>query len=251
VHDPVEKSSVAESVFRDLRGKILAGSYAPGEALPGERALSKSLGVNRGAVRESLKRLAQSGLVEIQHGEHTRVTDFRRTGTLDLLGELIVLPGGRVDLEVARSLLLLALSSRIAALRLATQRGDEVGPLLMAQLEKIRAAGDDLAAAMTARISFWETLFYGSGEQAHRMLWNSFRKVVRPLMGLFEQVAPVAGGQVIFSDVARLVAEGDPDAAERAMRKLDDQYIGPILDRLSAQIQSGQTLIMPEPTARA
>lgn len=245
--DSVSKPSVAESVFRDLRDRILTGHYAPGQALPGERALSKSFGVNRGAVRESLKRLSQSGLVEIQHGENTRVTDYRRTGTLDLLTELIILPSGRADLEVARSLLLFALSSRLAVLRLATLRGHEVAPLLEVDLQKIRAARGDAPAAMSARVGFWETLFRGSGELAQLMLWNSVRRVARPLIYLSEQLSPVTDGKgVLLGMIAGVVAEGDPDAAERTVRALDQKYQQPVLDRLSEMARSGESVIVPE-----
>lgn len=245
--EPIDKPSVAESVFRDLRERILTGRYAPGEALPGERALSKSFGVNRGAVRESLKRLSQSGLVEIQHGEHTRVADFRHTGTLDLIGDVIVRPDGRLDLEAVRSMLSLGMAMRIAALRRATRRGDEVGPLLHAEVEKLRAAGSDPEAAMSARISFWQTLFCGSGELAHRMLWNSLHKVARPILELCQQLSPESNDELlVLGTMARLVAEGDPDAAERGVRAFDEEYLQPILDQLSERIEKGETVLALE-----
>lgn len=244
--EPVEKSSVAENVFRTLRDKILAGDYAPGHALPGERSLSKSLGVNRGAVRESLKRLEQCGLVEIQHGEHTRVTDFRRTGTLDLLIDLGVRPDGRVDIEVVRGVMLLALVTRIAVLRLATMRGGEVAPVLEAELGRLRAATHDPAAAMSARIAFWEALFHGSGELSYRMLWNSLRRVAEPCMRLWQDMAPVSDGEfMVLERVTRVVGEGDPDAAEHEVRELDERYIFPILAHLRELLEQGQVLLDP------
>src|SRR5436309_9846597 len=81
----VEKESLADKVFEQLTAEIVSGRSAPGSALPSERKLSETLGVNRHVVREALKRLEQVGLIRISQGGATKVLDFRRTGGLDLL----------------------------------------------------------------------------------------------------------------------------------------------------------------------
>jgi DNA-binding transcriptional regulator YhcF (GntR family) len=102
---PVERVSVADAVFGQLRGEILAGRLAPADAMPRERALTELTGVNRQAVREALKRLDQAGLVETRHGGPTRVRDSLRHAGLDLLPALLTRPDGTVDLVVARSVM--------------------------------------------------------------------------------------------------------------------------------------------------
>ena len=59
---PIERKSLSRSVFEQLSEQILRGALSPGDNLPGERSLSDVLGVNRGAVREALKRLEQARL---------------------------------------------------------------------------------------------------------------------------------------------------------------------------------------------
>src|SRR5690606_16024826 len=76
---------------------------APGSPLPAERVLCEALGVNRGAVREALKRLQQSRLVSVRHGGTSQVLDFRATGGLDLLADLLVAPSGELDVGVVRA----------------------------------------------------------------------------------------------------------------------------------------------------
>src|SRR4051812_42750149 len=68
-----------------IRGEILSGRYAAGDALPSERRLSEDLATNRHAIREALKRLQQAGLVSISQGQATRVRDWKRHGGLELL----------------------------------------------------------------------------------------------------------------------------------------------------------------------
>src|SRR5262249_61249765 len=93
---PVRKQSLSDAVFEQLRDQIVSGAMAPGSPLPAERVLCEALGVNRGSVREALKRLQQSRLVSVRHGGTSHVLDFRASGGLDLLGEVIVTAAGGV-----------------------------------------------------------------------------------------------------------------------------------------------------------
>ena len=66
VQEPGRRS---DRIADALRGDILRGRYRPGDRLPAERELATRLTVNRGSVREALKRLEQQGLVEIRRGD--------------------------------------------------------------------------------------------------------------------------------------------------------------------------------------
>jgi len=101
---PVERNSLSDQVFRQLRDGILDRTYTPGERLPSERELCERLGVNRSSVREAIKRLEQAGLIEVRHGGGSTVLDFLDHGGFDLLREL-VMPGGQLDLVAVRSML--------------------------------------------------------------------------------------------------------------------------------------------------
>src|SRR5258706_14191104 len=101
---PVRKQSLSDAVFEQLRGQILTGAMAPGSPLPAERVLCEALGVNRGSVREALRRLEQSRLVSVRHGGTSHVLDYRASAGLDLLAELIIAPGGGFDTRVVRAI---------------------------------------------------------------------------------------------------------------------------------------------------
>ena len=65
--------NLPESIAAQLRNDILDGTYKAGERLPAERDLASRLGVNRGSVREALKKLEQMGLVVIRRGDGATV----------------------------------------------------------------------------------------------------------------------------------------------------------------------------------
>ncbi|MBL4684272.1 MAG: FadR family transcriptional regulator, partial [Nannocystaceae bacterium] len=120
----IAKKTLSDEVFEQLSTQIVYGRLDPGVNLPSERDLGETLGVNRGAIREALRRLSQAGLVRISQGGGTKVLDFRRSGGLDLLPRLVFLADGKVDLDVARSIMEMraALAPDIA--RLCARRAD-------------------------------------------------------------------------------------------------------------------------------
>jgi GntR family transcriptional regulator len=55
-------------VAADLRQKISAGTYSPGDQLPSERELTETYGVSRPTVRDAITMLKAEGLVTSEHG---------------------------------------------------------------------------------------------------------------------------------------------------------------------------------------
>src|SRR5918998_5830024 len=62
-----------EQIAERLAADIRSGLYAPGERLPSERELAKTLEVSRASVREALASLQLQGVVETRHGAGTFV----------------------------------------------------------------------------------------------------------------------------------------------------------------------------------
>ncbi|MBY0274311.1 GntR family transcriptional regulator, partial [Candidatus Binatia bacterium] len=173
---PVRRQSVSDAVFDQLREQIVSGTMRAGEPLPAERALCETLGVNRGAVREALKRLAQARLVAVQHGGASRVLDFRASAGLELLPDLLLTDAGGFDPVVVRSVVEMrsALAPDIA--RLAALRGGRrVADALDAVVARMDAAAGDLPALQTVAVQFWSTLVDATGNVAYRLAYNSLR----------------------------------------------------------------------------
>jgi GntR family transcriptional repressor for pyruvate dehydrogenase complex len=72
----IERTSVPDQIFTQLKQSIIAGKWHPGEALPSEGQLSEDFGVSRMSVRVAIKKLQTFGLVEVRMGEGTYVIEF-------------------------------------------------------------------------------------------------------------------------------------------------------------------------------
>lgn len=173
----VQKQSLSESVYRQLKHKIVNHELAAGEELPAERVLSEKLGVNRGAVREAIKRLQQAGLVGVRHGGNHVVLDYQNEGGLELLPSLLVDSKGNVNAAVARSIMSLraSLAPDIAA-HAAERGGAKLADQLDAVLEHMRSAQKDLKALQQLALDFWRLLVNAGGNIAFRLAFNSMNK---------------------------------------------------------------------------
>ncbi len=70
---PIPRTSLSDQIVERLRAEIIAGRWPVGERIPAEPELMADLGVARGTLREALRALQYSGLLEIRRGDGTFV----------------------------------------------------------------------------------------------------------------------------------------------------------------------------------
>lgn len=233
----IARRSLSDEVFDQLSSEIVEGRMKPGVTLPSERALCEMLGVNRGAVREGLKRLAQAGLVDIQHGGGTTVLDFRRTGGLDLLSRLM-LRGGELDLDVARSVMEMraALAPDIA--RLCARRASDTPELLEhldALVREMEAARDDLPRLQELSLRFWDELVRGSHNIAYELAFNTLRDTYDRLReALVHVMEDEIRDLAAYRSIAKAVARRDDVAAKHVAAALVEHGTHRVLEVLEA-----------------
>lgn len=65
---PIQNERVADTIIRQIETLILRGVLSPGEQLPAERDLAKSLDVSRPSLREAIRELETRGLIIAKPG---------------------------------------------------------------------------------------------------------------------------------------------------------------------------------------
>lgn len=73
---PVRRTKVYEEVAARLRRLIADGRLKPGDKLPPERELASALGVSRTSVRDAIRTLQATGLLEPRQGEGTVIREL-------------------------------------------------------------------------------------------------------------------------------------------------------------------------------
>lgn len=84
MHDNI---TISHEIADVLRNEILRQRYLSGERLPSERDLAERFEASRGAVREALSQIEQTGLISIQPGG-ARVQKIE-TASIAILGDLM------------------------------------------------------------------------------------------------------------------------------------------------------------------
>jgi GntR family transcriptional repressor for pyruvate dehydrogenase complex len=217
---PVTRASLPDLVFAELREAICSGRYAPGERLPTQRKLAAEMGVNLAAVREALGRLEQLRLIEVRHGDATRVLDWQRSGGLEALAALGGGGAGADETIVgalfeARRLLL------IEAARLAASRRSDAQAAQLAELARGFALAADDAAALLADWAFMAVVIESAGNLVFQLIMNSVREVYLPQAEDF--LAVVADRDELvphYERAAVAIGEADADGAAAAIESL-------------------------------
>lgn len=184
-----DNPNIAAAVFKDLRKQILSGVLSPGSRLPGERELAQHYGTNRNTLREAVRRLEQTRLVTVRHGQGVTVSDFRRTGTMELLAPLLESSTDYMELaQVVRDILPARLLVLEFAARLAVERADRT------DIERIRDITDLLVSAaaigdtniVAKGFQRWlEALIDAGHSVATRWVSNPFLESYRDLLERF------------------------------------------------------------------
>ncbi|HEU4978432.1 MAG TPA: GntR family transcriptional regulator [Solirubrobacteraceae bacterium] len=202
------RNSVADRVYGQLLGAVLGGRYAPGDALPRQRDLAAELGVTLGSVREGMKRLEQMGLVDVRHGDATRVEDWRERGGLDVLEHLgpAVVPA----ILEARSLMLREMAG------LAAGRREPGQAARLGELARELGAVRDVRAAAELDFAFFTEVARAAGNIVFQLILNAIRETYFAHLDDLPVTGDPPALALGYTAVADAIAGGDGEAARAA-----------------------------------
>jgi len=215
---PLPRTRLHEGIVAQLTNNILAGQFRAGEKLPPERDLAESLDVNRGTVREALKKLEMLGLVEIRHGDGVYVLNYLETGTLELLPALIR-SGGTINIGILKGLLQLR---RIilpdVAYHAALNRSEED----LAELERT-IFNDDSMGINDRDMAIYRLIARSSKNISFLIVLNFFNNsglVTEFLTLYFSDGANIMRTTRFYHDIFNAIREREPQRAKRIMHDL-------------------------------
>ncbi len=184
------RPTLAGEVRLEIERMIVEGNLAAGEKL-NELTLSAAMGVSRGTVREAIRSLADSGLIDLvaNRGAFVHETTLAEVRNLyDLRGAIF------------------AMACAAAARRVADGLEPELPDRLTSNLDQMRRAkaNDDTEGYYAINIEFHDMLIEASGNPKARTIYDSVVKE----MHLFRR-----RGLSIASNVARSIEEHEAISA--------------------------------------
>lgn len=198
---PVTRRSVAEGVADHIRQLVFFGELRDGERVP-QREIAEALGVSSVPVREALATLQGEGVVTIEPNRGAFVNGL--------------------DAEVVTEQFYIFGRIYGYATRITTERAEPAVIAALSDLAERILAEPDLEALLTLSIEFQRTIAENGGSKRLRALFTPLSRLVP---GNFYLTIP---GSAEISrrgvpEMARAVASGQPEAAERACWRLIDE----------------------------
>ncbi len=245
-HDTPRRSRVSQQVVTEICRLIRQNVYKAGDQLPPERELAEQLQVSRPSLREALRVLELTGIVESRHGGGTFILDMFPAGVVSPLSILLEATGDAVgDLWEMRIIFEPAIAAR-AAVR---ANPESIAKLsrLVEQLHDAAANGASDDVAIQIDREFHSALAAASGNQ-----------VAVRVLALIGELLMEGRRHFITSDERRHLAylghqrildaidARDPVAARVAMmqhlEEIEAFILGEVISEGSAEINSSEPI---------
>lgn len=209
------RQRLGEQVAEHLREMIVEGEIAAGQTLPPERELARQFAVSSTVIREALRTLSTSGLIEIRHGVGSFVTTPDHWRTAEPIATLI--RSGRADL---RHVVEIRAIVEIEMSGLAAERRDEATlRALDDALARMATSTHDPVANVAADMDFHRALAAGA---ANPVLALVLQPILAPIQtGMLRGTRlPAAMNRALreHERIRETVAARDATAARAAMR---------------------------------
>jgi len=227
---PLVSERRSDGVVERLRALILTGAYPPGSRLPNERDLADRLAVNRGSVREALKRLEFLELIEVRHGQGSFVREVAGSSALQLIEDLLR-DRRTITAELLRQILEFRRHMTVHAAELAarnhTPEALARGEALIAREER---EGHDPSAALEIDVAMNALLGEATGNLVYQFLTNLFTRLLRQLGPLYYNERRDFGRSLrTHRELWAAIAARDPAAARRVLETMLDYSEAAIL----------------------
>ena len=222
---PISSKRLYEHVADQIGDMIRRGEFAPGQRLPAERDLSKSLAVSRPVVREAMVALEIAGLVEVRTGSGAYVREPTSAERAVNAGH------GPTDVLNAR----MVVEGEVAALAAANASARDLAAA-EAAIAEMRADHDAGRPWSAADLAFHVAVAYASGNAALAMvverLWQEQYGQVFAILAergrLAENWPATLAGHMGVLDAIR---RRDPAAARARMRA----HLAQVLDVIAPE----------------
>jgi len=229
--EPVGSETRVDRVFEQLRSQIFAGGIPAGARLPNERELAESLGVNRGSVREALKRLEFLELVEVRHGQGTFVRELSASSSLQVI-EAILRDPAVVTRALLDQILLFRRHITLHVVELAArERSAAQLGRARALLEEEEAVGTDPKRALEIDLRWNALLSEATGNLMYQLVGNLFTKLVARLGPLYyneerDHRRSMENHRALFAAIERRDAGAARRRVEEMLRYSEERILG-------------------------
>lgn len=211
---PALKRSLVDIALEQIRQRIDNGTWPLGQRLPPEPELAEIIGISRNTVREAVRVLTFSGVLDVRQGDGTYVR-----ACADPLAAMQALARSSVEQALEARGMIEIEASRLAALR---RTEDDLVDLRVALAASAARSGhEDLEDYIVHDLAFHQRVVDSAHNPVLSQLYRYFSQVIR--VGLERTISDPERPQPSFDlhrDLLDAIERQDADAAAAANRAL-------------------------------
>jgi GntR family galactonate operon transcriptional repressor len=224
--DLVAVGTMSAQIERAIGARIVAGEFAPGDALPIESELCETYGVSRTTIREAMKRLAAKRLVDVSPKVGTRVLPFADWNLLDR-DVLAWRLAAQFDRKIVEDIFEMRLAFEPRASFLAARDGTAADHELIvhhcADLATAYAENSSPRDVSEAALEFHLAVINASRNGLFITIGSAIKSALRASFEMLQKRAARPSEDVeLHENVANAIASRRPREAAQAMEKLLD-----------------------------
>jgi GntR family transcriptional regulator, transcriptional repressor for pyruvate dehydrogenase complex len=199
-----------------LARRIMDGEIAPGERLPTERDLAAAHETTRNVIREALKRLETTGLVEVRRGSGAWVGNPRFTASIEFFDVLVMNREGDLNRDFLRDAIefrgfTFRLMVRLAALRRRPEEMDCIRELIAER----EACLEDETRTAELTLALFREIAQATHNQLCVLMFNTVQRISMRMRDLVDiQTISPAESQEVFRRVGDAFERQDAALAE-------------------------------------
>jgi DNA-binding FadR family transcriptional regulator len=174
----VDATLQADAVYSRLRWAILSGALEPGKDLPVAEKLARKMLVGAESVADAIGRLRSQRLIELLPDDRLRVLNWRETGGIELVADMLALAEHRATPDVVRSLLETRRALGIECAGLCAARAT---PYLLRELDQCLDSGSAHAEdreRLDGYLELWRLIIFGADNLVYRFAFTTVARVV-------------------------------------------------------------------------
>ena len=205
---------MTEAVAERLLELISSGKLKPGDKLPPERELAEHLNVGRTTVREALKLLTLTGLLEAKRGQGTFVGREFGESMLEQIAWSILLSERAFEQLFEVRWALEVLAARLAAERATPEEKEAIG----AHCELLKADAEDVEHMVKIDLAFHQAIAKASHNQLLERLMLSLHGFLESYIR--QSIRATESPESTYQEhdaICTAIAAADPQRAKQAM----------------------------------
>jgi DNA-binding FadR family transcriptional regulator len=230
-------ASVVDQVVSALGRDIAEGVWKPDKTLPTEPEIAHRFGVGRNAVREAVKILAAKGLVRTERRAGTIVRPESCWNLLDpqVVSWMLSAMGNKDNLLDELSELRSIVEPAVAALA-ATHASAKETLRICEAYDQMERLSDEAPKVIDADVLFHQLLFEATHNRLLVALVPAFSLLLRTNFEISVRAGkPASRNLKEHRQIADAISRRDPEAAQRATRKLLAKNAGEIAEAIKKE----------------